>query len=77
MKSAKECVTTHLPNGLAPKMDGAAVAVRYQTADVQIVASACRRANALRRSHDVGRGEAACCADLGGSSNYSTANFED
>jgi hypothetical protein len=20
---AKECVTTHLPNGLAPKMDGA------------------------------------------------------
>ena len=47
MKSAKECVTTHLPNGLAPKMDGAAVAVRYQTADVLIVASACRRANAL------------------------------
>ena len=46
-KPAKECVTTHLPNGLAPKMDGAAVAVRYQTADVQIVASACRRANAL------------------------------
>ena len=23
LKSAKECVTTHLPNGLAPKMDGA------------------------------------------------------
>ena len=23
MKSAKECVTTLLPNGLAPKMDGA------------------------------------------------------
>ena len=22
-ESAKECVTTHLPNGLAPKMDGA------------------------------------------------------
>ena len=22
-KSAKECVTTHLPNQLAPKMDGA------------------------------------------------------
>ena len=77
MKSAKECVTTHLPNGLAPKMDGAAVAVRYQTADDEIVSSACRRANALCRSHDVRRGEAACCADLGGSSNYSTANFED
>ena len=23
MESAKECVTTHLPNGLALKMDGA------------------------------------------------------
>ena len=23
LKSAKECVTTHLPNGLAPNMDGA------------------------------------------------------
>ena len=22
LKYAKECVTTHLPNGLAPKMDG-------------------------------------------------------
>ena len=47
LKSAKECVTTHLPNGLAPKMDGAEAAVRYQAADVQIFASACRRANAL------------------------------
>ena len=28
LKSAKECVTTHLPNGLAPKMDGAAASDR-------------------------------------------------
>ena len=28
LKSAKECVTTHLPNGLTPKMDGAATGVR-------------------------------------------------
>ena len=47
MKSAKECVTTHLPNGLAPKMDGAAAGDRYPTADVQIVASVCRRAIVL------------------------------
>ena len=25
LKSAEECVITHLPNGLAPKMDGAQV----------------------------------------------------
>ncbi len=31
MKSAKECVTTHLPNGLAPKMDGAQAGDRYLT----------------------------------------------
>ena len=27
-KSAKECVTTHLPNQLAPKMDGAQASPR-------------------------------------------------
>ena len=32
MKPAKECVTTHLPNGLAPKMDGAEASDRYFTA---------------------------------------------
>ena len=47
MKSAKECVTTHLPNGLAPKMDGAAAGDRYSTADVQKNALACRRATVL------------------------------
>ena len=29
MKSAEDCVTTHLPNGLAPKMDGASACDRY------------------------------------------------
>ena len=28
---AKECVTTHLPNELAPKMDGAKACDRYST----------------------------------------------
>ena len=77
MKSAKECVTTHLPNGLAPKMDGAAAGDRYQTADGCFVLLASRRANALRRRPAVRRGAVMRCADLGGSSNYSTANFED
>ena len=31
-ETAKECVTTHLPNGLAPKMDGVEADNRYQTA---------------------------------------------
>ena len=31
MKSAKECVTTHLPNQLALKMDGAEAIYLYST----------------------------------------------
>ena len=34
MKPAKECVTTHLPNGLAPKMDGAEAVNQYPPAYV-------------------------------------------
>ena len=41
-KSAKECVTTHLPNGLAPKMDGAQAGDRYPTTVAK--KSVCRRA---------------------------------
>ena len=47
MKPAKECVTTHLPNGLAPKMDGAAAGDQYPIANDEIGALACRRVNAL------------------------------
>ena len=36
MKSAKECVTTHLPNQLALKMDGAGALVLYQTVTVRL-----------------------------------------
>jgi hypothetical protein len=39
LKSAKECVTTHLPNGLAPKMDGAEAGDRYQTAGAMLVSN--------------------------------------
>jgi hypothetical protein len=75
-ESAKECVTTHLPNGLAPKMDGVipcylclAVGANY--------APTSRWAHRLRRSAGVNRHGAADGADLGGSSNYSNKNFED
>ena len=47
MKSAKECVITHLPNGLAPKMDGAAASNTDLIADATHVAVACRRMSAL------------------------------
>ena len=33
MESAKECVTTHLPNELALKMDGAEARYLYLTVD--------------------------------------------
>ena len=35
-KSAKECVTTHLPNELALKMDGAEAGHRYQAIDANV-----------------------------------------
>ena len=41
-KSAKECVTTHLPNEVALKMDGAQATHRYRTSDT--IALLCRRA---------------------------------
>jgi hypothetical protein len=34
LKPAKECVTTHLPNQLAPKMDGAKACYLYPAIDV-------------------------------------------
>jgi len=33
LESAKECVTTHLPKQLAPKMDGALALNLYSTVD--------------------------------------------
>ena len=77
MKSAKECVTTHLPNGLDPKMDGAAAGDRYSVASVRRTLLACRGVNVLQRRCGVGQTVAARCTDLGGSSNYSNASFED
>ena len=44
MESAKECVTTHLPNELALKMDGAEAGHLYSTTDANVWRSVSRRA---------------------------------
>ena len=76
MKSAKECVTTHLPNELALKMDGAEASHRCCTVvangKLQCVGGRGGRAEAL----DASLGGMAFSADLGGSSNYSNVSFE-
>uniref|UniRef100_A0A1E1XQT3 Putative 10 kDa secreted protein n=1 Tax=Amblyomma sculptum TaxID=1581419 RepID=A0A1E1XQT3_AMBSC len=82
-ESAKECVTTHLPKQLAPKMDGA-LASRLSPAVAGRVArggAKPRRVGgpqrwALKVSGASPPG-AAAGADLGGSSKYSSENLED
>ena len=76
LESAKECVTTHRPNALALKMDGAQAARLYSTLG----------ANATRRGVDVRAGTAEAFAvrrrggagsvDLGCSSEYSSETLE-
>ena len=81
-KSSKECVTTHRPNGLALKMDGAraegpypAVAAMHYFRPDQAATS--RRAVAVStEASGASPGGAAASADLGGSSKYSNENFE-
>jgi len=68
--TAKECVTTHLPNGLALKMEVAKGGRPYS-------ALWCRRAWCQRGSSSVKNYGADISADLGGSSKYSNANLED
>lgn len=82
-ESAKECVTTHLPNQLALKMDGARASSLYR-AVAAIQASPGSHAATSRRvaavsteAWCVSTGGAAAGADLGGSSKYSNENFED
>ena len=65
--SAKECVTTHLPNGWASKMDGVIPCDLYL--DVGFFKTPTSRgALRLRRSVGVTRHGAVGGADLGGSS---------
>ena len=80
-KSSKECVTTHRPNGLALKMDGARAEGPYPAVAAMhawpIQAATSRRAVVVStEASGVNPGGAATSADLGGSSKYSNENFE-
>lgn len=82
-ESAKECVTTHLPNQLALKMDGAGASGLYRTVARTTsfpgshAATSRRVAVVSTEAWRVSVGGAATGADLGGSSKYSNENFED
>ncbi len=68
-ESAKECVTTHLPNQLALKMDGAgALHLYYARVGVNHPRRSRRAAVVGSEALGVSLGEAATGADLGGSS---------
>ena len=81
METAKECVTTHLPNQLALKMDGAGAGHLYFAVTCLCqggLAVTCRRVVAVAlKALGVGPAGAAVSADLGGSSKYSSEILED
>jgi len=70
LEFATECVTTHLPNELAPKMDGARPYILYSVEDIMIISylSVGGREDILNRSQWVTIDESIFSADLGGSS---------
>ena len=77
MKLAKECVTTHLPNELALKMDGAQAYYLYSTLHVNARRARVGGRGVCGASQGVSPGETDSSADLGGSSKYSNESFED
>ena len=76
-ESAKECVTTHLPNALALKIDGAAACYRYLTIVANMRQQCVRGRKGSVEAYCVSFGGTALSVDLGGSSKYSNENFED
>jgi hypothetical protein len=78
LESAKECVTTHLPNELALKMDGAKAGffLYFVVYLIDKNTSVGGRGGCCE-VYGVILNETASSADLGGSSKYSNANFED
>src|ERR1044072_7635954 len=75
-KSAKECVTTHLPNQLAPKMDGAEARDLYPAVGARAKPRWVGGRGGPYKTRGASLGGAAVGADLGGSSKYSNENFE-
>jgi hypothetical protein len=76
LESAKECVTTHRPNGAAPKMDDAEMWILMVTCSQRYLGTS-RRVSRWRRSLGVTHDGAAVSTDLGCSSKYSAENAED
>ena len=76
-ESAKECVTTHLPNQLALKMDGAQASHLYLAVGTSTTFRRVGGRGGRDAAFGASQGETASGADLGGSSKYSNENFED
>ncbi len=68
---------THLPNGVALKMDGAQACHRYSTVAASWRARRVRGRGGCEAAWAARPRETASGADLGGSSKYSNENFED
>ena len=64
-----------MPNGLAPKMDGAQAGDRCPTTDV-IMSQCVGGGGGCDAAFGVSLSESGSGADLGGSSKYSNENFE-
>ena len=77
LKFAKECVTIHLPNGVAPKMNFAAVIEQKLTAWQHEKTEECRSVWVSKRYSDSHLNQTECSANLSGGSNYSSGSFED
>ena len=75
-ESAKECVTTHLPNQPALKMDGAQASCLYRTVRANAKLERVGGRGGREEASGVSLGQTASSADLGGSSKYSNENFE-
>ena len=76
MKSAKECVTTHLPNESALKKDGAQACRLYLAVEANARLPRVGGRGGSDAAFGVSLGETASSADLGGSSKYSNESFE-
>jgi len=76
-ESSKECVTTHQPNALAPKMDDAKAIGRYLAVGASTAPTSRKAWRLAAKPLGAILGGAASSADLGGSSKYSNEIFED
>ena len=68
---------THLPNGLALKMDGAQACIRCPSRSTNWLYCGVGGRGDCEKVHLVRGNEAVASADLGGSSKYSNEIFED